>query len=120
MLESFKKEFPSTLDDFWKVLPIVFEMIVGFFHPESMLCIDYPGGKTCGGDSGGPLVTKHDSDDGVTPGQNYELIGATSFGAPIGVFCNAPGYTVYARVTSILEWIEEQTVETDHTNCPRD
>ena len=34
---------------------------------------------TLQGDSGGPLVTSS-SGDGVTPGQNYELIGVVSFG----------------------------------------
>ena len=41
-----------------------------------MLCANEEGGgkDACQGDSGGPLVTSN-GDDGVTPGQNYELIG---------------------------------------------
>ena len=44
------------------------------------------------GDSGGPLVTSG-SGNGVTPGQNYELIGVTSWGK--GNQCGL--VTVYAR-----------------------
>ena len=85
-----------------------------------MLCIDYPGGNVCQGDSGGPLVTKHPSADGISPGQNYEIIGAMSFEVKKGKdTCNAAGWTVYARVTSILNWIEK-SVGTGHTNCPRE
>ena len=42
---------------------------------DSMLCAAVPGGgkDACQGDSGGPLVAT--TGDGVTPGQNYELVG---------------------------------------------
>ena len=42
---------------------------------DTMLCAVVPGGgkDACQGDSGGPLVAT--SGDGVTPGQNYDLIG---------------------------------------------
>ena len=120
ILESLKQNFPKLSDNFWKVLPRKLVDFVKSWSPESMLCIDYPGGNACPGDSGGPLMTKRAGDDGVTPGQNYELIGAASFGAPIGQACNASGYTVYGRVTSILDWIEKETAGTDYSNCGRD
>ena len=43
---------------------------------DDMLCANERGGgkDACQGDSGGPLVTANGG-DGVTPGQNYELIG---------------------------------------------
>ena len=45
------------------------------------------------GDSGGPLVCSK-SGDGVTPGQNYDLIGVVSWGKS----CALPKYPgVYAR-----------------------
>ena len=36
--------------------------------------------------TGGPLVTKTVGSDGVTPGQNYELIGASYFLPPASYF----------------------------------
>lgn len=48
---------------------------------------------TLQGDSGGPLVTSQ-SGDGVTAGQNYDLIGVVSW----GYGCAAPNYPgVYSR-----------------------
>ena len=46
---------------------------------DSMLCAAVPGGgkDACQGDSGGPLVAT--SGDGVTPGQNYELVGNKTY-----------------------------------------
>ena len=84
-----------------------------------------PGNQTgCFGDSGGPLVTtRRAGDDGVTPGQNYELIGVVSFGGlpdPPTLFqfltCYNPNY--FARVTSALDWIKEQMKDSDPF-CPR-
>ena len=81
---------------------------------EQMMCANTPGGgkDACQGDSGGPLVSSGGG-DGVTPGQNYELIGVVSW----GIGCaqsDAPG--VYARVTSQLVWINEQT---KGSTCPK-
>ena len=45
-----------------------------------MMCAGYPGvgGKdACQGDSGGPLVAT--TGDGVTPGQNYEIVGHETY-----------------------------------------
>merc|ERR1712215_385669 len=64
---------------------------------SQMLCANVNGGgkDACQGDSGGPLVTSGQG-NGVTAGQNYELIGVVSWG--IGcASANHPG--VYARVT---------------------
>jgi len=70
---------------------------------EQMMCAAFPGKDACQGDSGGPLVTAG-SGDGVTSGQNYELIGVVS----TGIGCADPSYPgVYARVTKQLEWINQ-------------
>ena len=61
---------------------------------------------TCKGDSGGPLVTKIDG--------RWTLIGVVSY----GVNCSEPAYPgVYARVTSVLDWIHQETQlePCDHT-----
>ena len=70
---------------------------------EQMMCAAFPGKDSCQGDSGGPLVTAG-SGDGVTSGQNYELIGVVS----TGIGCANPNYPgVYGRVTKQLEWINQ-------------
>ena len=50
---------------------------------ENMLCANAAGGQggkgTCQGDSGGPLVSSG-TGDGVSPGQNYDLVGVVSWG----------------------------------------
>ena len=50
---------------------------------ENMLCANATGGQggkgTCQGDSGGPLVSSG-TGDGVSPGQNYDLVGVVSWG----------------------------------------
>ena len=77
---------------------------------------------SCYGDSGGPLVTtRRDGDDGVTPGQNYELIGVVSFGGrpdpqTASLSCYNPNY--FARVTFALDWIKEVMKDSDPF-CPR-
>ena len=50
------------------------------------------------GDSGGPLVSASNG-NGVTPGQNYELIGVVSWGVGCAL-ANYPG--VYARYVKLL------------------
>jgi len=76
---------------------------------DFMLCAISPGKDSCRGDSGGPLITS--SGDGVTPGQNYELIGVVNFGGWCGAYnwrkYEIPG--VYARITSELDWIKRTT-----------
>ncbi|XP_060654562.1 brachyurin-like [Drosophila nasuta] len=63
---------------------------------ETNICIKTTGGTSvCNGDSGGPLVSA----------ETGELIGATSFGSPLGCEVGWPG--VFTRVTSYLDWIEE-------------
>ena len=116
MLKIFQENFPGMSDDFLKVFSWILGRFLKATYTDNMLCINYQVGNACKGDSGGSLVTKPPSADGISPGQNYELIGATSFSTKM---CNAAGWTVYARVTSILTWIKK-SVGTDHTNCPRE
>jgi len=82
---------------------------------DSMLCANIPGGgaDACQGDSGGPLVSSSGG-DGVTPGQNYQLIGVVSW----GIGCARPTYPgVYARVTNQLAWIQSH-LDTAGQSCP--
>jgi len=84
------------------------------------LCVEHPSGQTmCGGDSGGPLISKQTNHDGVTPGQNYELIGVNSF---VWGDCRDDGRHRggFARVTEHLNWIEEIISTTDHITCTRE
>jgi len=71
---------------------------------DEMICAGDGYKDACKGDSGGPLITSKFG-NGVSPGQNYEIIGVTSFGRTGS--CNpSPGFPgVYARVTKALEWI---------------
>ncbi|XP_037082340.1 chymotrypsin-2-like [Pollicipes pollicipes] len=70
---------------------------------DSMICAGgvSSGGKgVCEGDSGGPLVT--------SVSDRYALIGIVSFGFP----CARPNVPdVFARVTSVLSWIQENTAD---------
>jgi len=84
---------------------------------DQMLCANVEGGgkDSCQGDSGGPLVTAG-TGDGVTAGENYELIGVVSWGDGCAE-ADHPG--VYARVTKQLEWIYD-TTQQGWSTCPRE
>lgn len=74
---------------------------------ENMLCAGFPeGGKNaCFGDSGGPLIVKE--------GNTYTQVGIVSGGNET---CAAPNYPgIYTRVTQYLDWIAENTG--DSNNC---
>jgi len=79
---------------------------------KTLLCAAAPGKDACHGDSGGPLMTT--TGDGVSPGQNYEIIGVTSFGKVCAG--GIPG--VWARVTERLGWIQDIT-SVEGSFCPR-
>ncbi|XP_037070708.1 chymotrypsin-2-like, partial [Pollicipes pollicipes] len=75
---------------------------------DNMICAGgYPnGGKSvCMGDSGGPLVTNVDG--------RFALIGVVSYGQPCA-HANVPD--VFARVTSVLPWIAQNTADAQTCN----
>ena len=100
---------------------------------EGMLCTMAAVGEglkgPCVGDEGGPLVRVSGSGDGVTPGQNYWLIGVSSWSAyPCNGISNPavfarwerPRYTKLThnfRVTSQLAGIQQIT-QFDKGTCP--
>eukprot|EP00092_Neocalanus_flemingeri_P043676 GFUD01048201.1.p1 GENE.GFUD01048201.1~~GFUD01048201.1.p1 ORF type:complete len:304 (+),score=48.95 GFUD01048201.1:30-941(+) len=68
------------------------------------MCAASQQGDACGGDSGGGLVKKS------SLGGFYEIVGVISYG--IGCRSSFNGQTlpgVYARVSSVVDWIERQT-----------
>lgn len=86
-------------------VPLVHKDICNEAYPnmihDSMICAGYSQGEkdSCQGDSGGPLVVKEE--DGT-----HVLAGVVSWGEG----CARPNkYGVYAKVSSALAWIEENT-----------
>jgi len=79
-----------------------------------MICagVSQGGKDSCQGDSGGPLVLT--KGNGVSAGQNYELIGVVSWGSGCAQ-AGRPG--VYAKVSYVLPWIKSTT--SDGGVCPR-
>jgi len=81
---------------------------------SNMICAKRSGKDACQGDSGGPLVSSNGG-DGVTAGQNYEQVGVVSWGTGCA-HAKYPG--VYARTTTQLDWIRQET-SSSWTTCPR-
>lgn len=76
------------------------------FKSHTMCATTAEGGKdACPGDSGGPLITAKGG-SGDRPGENYQLIGVISWGAPGNCTGAHPG--AYARVTRVLPWINRK------------
>ena len=100
--------FPNNLQ--WVQVPLVtnaqcFQNYNGHIGiTSSMICAGYPeGGKdSCQGDSGGPLICNE--------GRKAVLTGVVS----VGLGCAAPNFPgIYARVTAVLNWIENNMVITN-------
>ena len=100
--------FPDNLQ--WVEVPLVtnaqcFQNYNGYIGiTSSMICAGYPeGGKdSCQGDSGGPLICNE--------GGKAVLTGVVS----VGLGCAAPNFPgIYARVTAVLNWIENNMVITN-------
>jgi len=90
------------------------EKMPGLIISEFMICASMPGTNkdACQGDSGGPLISSKGG-NGFSPGGNYELVGVNSWGYGCGTH---PG--VFARVTTVLDWIHE-SVGGNLNTCPR-
>merc|ERR1712215_190807 len=75
------------------------------------ICAHVPGqgGRIGAGDSGGPLI--------VNVGGYYELVGVSSWKSN-DCLVNTAMPSVFARVTTIIRWINENTKD-DWTSCPR-
>ena len=68
-------------------------------HEDSMVCVGGAGSSACHGDSGGPLMCEEGSG-------HWVLRGAASWVSH--KTCPKDGYTVYARVSSYIDWINSQ------------
>lgn len=77
---------------------------------ETMLCAGFGGNSSvsgCNGDSGGPLVCKENG--------TFFLRGAVSWGIP---GCPAGDtYSVFARISSFVDWIEDHVKNSDKCTC---
>lgn len=69
----------------------------GHYITDNMLCVYTEGVDACQGDSGGPLINMNKNGDEV-------LVGVVSWGS--GCASTYPG--VYARVSNVIEWIEDK------------
>ena len=74
---------------------------------SNMICAHALGKGACTGDRGSPLMT--------ADSQSLVVIGIASWGKGCG-----EGFPdVYARVTSVLLWIEKEMKRSNGTICPR-
>jgi len=95
--------------------PVLKEAKVQITHGTPHILSIYKTGTHCSGDSGGPLIFSEG--DGITPGQNYELIGLVSRG-----YCSTtkPGWDtpIRSNSTRFVAWMEQITAGTLNS-CPR-
>ena len=92
--------------------------VVLWNHPDLICTVPASNNSACRGDPGGPLMTtRRPEDDGVTPGQNYELIGLVSIGFK-DCSIHKKSLDYFARVTFAVDWIKEKLTESNEP-CPR-
>lgn len=65
-------------------------------NPNNMICAGGQGRSGCQGDSGGPFACFERG--------RWVLRGVVSWGSPV---CDVTSYTVFARVTAAIGWIEQ-------------
>ena len=66
-----------------------------------MVCIGAVGSSACNGDSGGPLVCEE--------GGRWVIRGAASFVSSGDVKCDVKLPSIYARVSTYVNWIKKHT-----------